>query len=69
MAKKPKSTDGFCTYASIKVDDEILPLCRAAAAFNGNVATQEFISDILNEHVSKALGRTPIKRRKPKPRA
>ena len=34
MAKQPKADEPEqpCTYASVKIDDEVLPLARAAAA-------------------------------------
>lgn len=67
MAKQPKADEPEqpCTYASVKIDDEVLPLARAAAALSGNVATQEFISDAVNKAAAEVLGRKPIKRRSP----
>jgi len=67
MAKKPDKPSPWCTYASSKVDDEVYPLARAAAALLGQT-TQEFISDVVNEAASKLLKREPIKRRPPEPR-
>lgn len=67
MPKKP-TDPGFCTYASVKVDDEVLPLIRAAAALSGDRSTQEFISDVCNEAASRILRREAIKRRPPPPR-
>ncbi len=67
MAKKTE-TD-FCTYASVKLDDKVLPIVRAAAALSGDMSIQEYMSDVLNEHASEILGREPLKRRPPKPRA
>lgn len=72
MAKKPDKAEGpppggYCTYASSKVDDEVYPLARAAAALRGQT-TQEFISDVVNEAASKLLKREPVKRRPPEPR-
>jgi uncharacterized protein (DUF1778 family) len=68
MPKKP-TAEGFCTYISVKIDDAVLPLARAAAALSGNVATQEFISDAVNRAAAEVLNRDPIKRRPipPKP--
>jgi hypothetical protein len=66
--KKPTETaPNYCTYASSKVDDEVYPLARAAAALRGQ-STQEFISDAVNELAAKVLSRQPIKRRAPEPK-
>lgn len=62
-----KSETQFCTYASVKIDDEINPLVRAAAALVGK-STQEFLSDVANEAAARVLKRDPIKRRPPEPR-
>lgn len=68
MAKK--SEPEFCTYASVKLDDAVLPLVRAAAALSGDVTVQEFLSDAAAFAASRVLGREPIKRRAapPKPK-
>ena len=66
MPKKPSAD--FCTYASVKLDDRVLPLARAAAALSGDVSTQEFISDVVNLAASRVLGREPIPRRPAPPR-
>ena len=68
MSKKPEPA--FCTYASVKLDDEVLPLVRAAAALSGDVTVQEFLSDVANEAASRVLKREPLKRRPvpPKPK-
>lgn len=65
MAKKPKA--GYCVYTSTRIDDDILPLARAAAALSGDITTQEFISDAVNEVASRILNRPPIKRKPPAP--
>lgn len=65
MAKK--TPQGFCTYVSVKIDDEIQPLARAAAALAG-ISTQELISDAVNEFASRMLKRDPMKRRTPEPK-
>ena len=66
MAKsKPQPENRTCEYASVKIDDQILPLARAAAALSGDISTQEFISDAVNEVASRILGRQPINRRPP----
>jgi uncharacterized protein (DUF1778 family) len=54
-----------CTYVSMKVDDQVLPLVKAAAALAGQ-SVQDYASDILNQAASQALGRKPVKRRTPK---
>jgi hypothetical protein len=63
----PKSESAnYCTYASTKIDDEVLPLAQAAALLTGRRTVQELISDAVNEFVAKALGRKPVRRRPPK---
>lgn len=52
----------LCTYTSVKVDDQVLPLAKAAAALAGQ-KVQDWISDFLNEAAAKALGKKSIKRR------
>ena len=53
-------------WTIVKIDAAILPLARAAAALSGNITTQEYISNALNEEASKALGRPPLNRRSQK---
>lgn len=53
-----------CTYASIRIDDQILPLARAAAALSGDVTVQEFVSDAVNEVASRLLNRPLVARRR-----
>ena len=66
--RMPKSKpEESCTYVGTKIDDEVLPLARAAAALT-EVDAQDFISDVVNEAASKVLNRAPIKRRPPKPK-
>lgn len=62
----PKNTQ-YCEYDSVKLDDEVHPLAKAAAALE-EISTQELISDAVNLYASKILGRPPIKRRPPKPK-
>jgi hypothetical protein len=62
MVDKRKDDDETCTYVSMKVDDQILPLAKAAGALQGQTV-QEYASDVLNDAASKALGRKPLKRR------
>jgi hypothetical protein len=59
----------FCEYVGTKIDTEVYPLARAAAALSGNVTVQEFISDAVNAAAAKVLNRKPIKRRPPKPKS
>lgn len=61
-------TSEFCNYTTTKVDDEVLPLVKAAAALTG-LKVQEFVSNVLNDAASKAIGRKPIKRKPPRPKA
>jgi hypothetical protein len=69
---KPTPSDpppgGFCTYASVKLDDEVLPFVRAAAALSGDVTTQEWLSDVALTAAAKLLNRKPIKRRPAPPK-
>jgi hypothetical protein len=58
----------YCTYANIRIDDQVLPLARAAAALSGDVTIQEFISDAVNAAAAKVLNRKPIQRRTPPPK-
>lgn len=68
MPPKKQPVGGYCTYASTKVDDEVYPLARAAAALQGQ-STQELISDAVNEWAAKILKREPVKRRPPEPKS
>lgn len=63
MAKQKE----FCEYVGTKIDKDVLPLARAAAALSGKDA-QDYISDVVNEAASKVVNRAPIKRRPPKPK-
>lgn len=68
MAKKPQKPEtAYCEYTSTRIDTVLLPLARAAAALSGDVSTQEFISDAVNEAAARVLGRHPIKRLPPPP--
>jgi uncharacterized protein (DUF1778 family) len=62
----PKKTE-YVAYVSTKIDDEVHPLARAAAALQG-VSVQEFISDAVNEAAAKILNRQPVKRRPVEPK-
>lgn len=64
----PKKSTDVCTYASIRIDDEVLPIVRAAAALSGDITIQEFLSDIANEAASRVVKREPIKRRPAPPK-
>lgn len=64
----PMAAREFCTYSTIKIDSELLPLLKGVAGFR-KTSTQELASDILNEWLAKELDRKPLKRRTPKPRS
>lgn len=57
----------FCRYSPVKLDADILPLAKAAAALAGKTV-QEWLSDVANESASGALSRKPVKRLPPKKR-
>ena len=61
MAKK-ETEQPHCTYASVKIDDKILPIAKAASSLQGK-SVQEWLSDLANQAASKFLGRDPIIRR------
>jgi uncharacterized protein (DUF1778 family) len=63
---EPESTEEFCTYVSVKIDDQVLPLVKAAAALAGE-SVQDWLSDLANAAASKAVSRKPLRRR-PKPK-
>lgn len=67
VATMSKTEPEYCTYATVKVDDEVLPVARAAANLAGQ-RIQEWLSDLINAASAKALSRRPINRRPPKPR-
>ena len=67
MATQGGQSEDVCSYVSMKVDDAILPLAKAAAALEGQ-SVQDFASDVLNSAAAKILGRKPVKRRPPPPR-
>lgn len=52
----------YVSYATIKIDDEVLPAVKAAAALSGQTV-QEWLSDLANETAAKFLNRKPVKRR------
>lgn len=60
--------DVVCTYVNTRIDDEVLPLARAAAALSGDVTVQEFISEAVNQAAARVLNRKPVKRRPPPPK-
>lgn len=65
MSKKP---DALCTYATIRIDDQVLPLARAAAALSNDMTVQDFVSDAVNEAASRILNRPAIRRRPTPPK-
>lgn len=64
----PKSDPTYCTYASTKLDDQLVDLAQAAALLTGRRTIQEYISDAVNEAVARDLKRKPIARRPPPPK-
>jgi len=58
----------FCSYTGTKIDDQVLPWARAAAAWSGDVTVQEFISDAVLKAAAAALGKKPFKRRPAPPK-
>lgn len=66
----PKSDEAFpyCTYASTKIDDQLIELAQAAALLTGRRTVQEYISEVVNAAVARDLNRKPIKRRPPPPK-
>lgn len=56
-----------CTYTSLKVDDELMPEIKAAAAFD-RLSVQELVSNILNDYTAKRFKHAKINRRPPPPR-
>lgn len=68
MPKKPKPGE-HASYASVKIDDEVLPLAIAAAALSSPpVTVQELVSDAVNKYASRLLDRDPVNRRPPPPK-
>lgn len=54
-----------CRYVSIKIDEDILSIAKAAAALE-RVPLQEWVSNMLNIVASQRLGQKVVKR-KPAP--
>lgn len=61
MADETEEAD-FCTYTTVKIDDQVIPFIKAAAALAG-LSVQEYVSNHMNEIAAKALRNKPIKRR------
>jgi hypothetical protein len=55
-----------CSYSSVKLDSDILPSVKAAAALSRQ-SIQDWLSDLANEAAAKRLGSKPIKRLPPPP--
>ncbi len=68
MAKKPEPVSTYCEYTGTRIDKVVMPRARAAAALSGDVSTQEFISNVVNEAAARVLGLDVIKRLPPPPR-
>lgn len=64
MKKQPKRSNSSCTYVSVKLDDQVLPLVKAAAAL-AHQTVQDWLSDLANAAASEQVGRNPITRREP----
>lgn len=62
-----KKQSEYCRYTTVKVDVEVMPFVKSAAALAGK-SVQEFVSDLLNEATPKASGHKPVKRKQPPPR-
>lgn len=67
VANAVEKTPQYCKYATVKVDEELLFLLKAAAALDKK-STQEWLSDLVNEAAAKRTGEKPVKRKPPKPR-
>ena len=68
MKPMAKTRTDVCTYTTVKIDDEVLPLARAAAALSGDITVQEYISTVINGAASGFPKRDPIKRRPAPPK-
>jgi len=64
LMSEKKKVD-YAAYGTVKIDVELIPLIRAAAALSGK-NIQEWASDHLNRLAAEVLERNPIKR-KPAP--
>lgn len=60
MSQKPPVE--WCRYSACKLDSQVLPVAKAAAALREQ-DVQEWLSDIANRESAKELNRKPIKRR------
>lgn len=65
--ESPETEKNYCTYTSLKVDDQLMPEIKAAAAFD-SLSVQELVSNILNEYIAKRFKHPKINRRSPPPR-
>lgn len=54
--------ENFCTYTSVKIDDEVLRRVKAAAGLDGK-SVQDWLSDVANVAASKSLGKKALTRR------
>ena len=52
----------FCSFVSVKIDSDILPLAKAAASLE-RLSVQDWLSDIANSAAAKRLGQNPVKRK------
>lgn len=65
MAESSESQK-FCRYTTVKIDSDLLPVLRIAAAMSEQ-KIQDYLSDLVNENASKKANRKPIKRKLPPP--
>lgn len=66
-AMTKEKSEELSTYISVKIDDQVYPIVKAAASLAG-LQVQDYLSDIANDIASRAIGRQPIKRRATKKR-
>ena len=63
MTKPQPEEENYCTYTSVKIDDEVARRVRGAAGVAGE-SVQDWVSDVLNDAAAKILGLKKIQRRK-----
>ncbi len=66
MSKEKKPV--FCEYVSTKIDSDVLPSAKAAAAI-AKQSVMDWLSDVANAAAAEQLGHEPIERKpnRPKP--
>lgn len=58
----------YVSYSPCKIDSQVLPLAKAAAALK-SIHFQEWLSNVINEAAAKEFGMKPIKRRPVRPKS